>query len=411
MMATLRGVLLIAVSVLLSSCAAKAQAQDMPSCTSSIRVLFDQYGMTHIPTGATMWFTSVLKGVHTADGSALNSPIRIDVHQARVTFGKWPYVITMPNSTIVLDPSISVPRRLWSGAEQLNVAYSPAQVSKEALFDALPYQALEPFIPRYSGPVTVTATFAASRPGIVIDWAWSAAVYSQFGEVGSFKLKPLSGPIEQVEPQAGPPDLYENDDPAGTAEAYKQYVIAGAMGSGAPQYTGARSDTASVTACPTAGSPQAVPPITAFPRFGGFHHFAPPWLHVPISNNNVQPSGSQAFASPISQRVTFNDGSSAQAVERCFAFDLCAQITYTDGGQLSIYSEGATWCQPYVLDFNRTIGDRTLFSVTRNVDHDPPSVFGCGHSRTTRIPMNGGRAALSVSENTDGTLKFYFDTP
>jgi len=263
MMPNLRGVFFLAVIALLSARSPSAQAQNMASCTSAIQVRFDKYGMTHIAAGSTIWFTSVLKAVHTVDGSAITSPIRIDVNQSRITFGGWPYVITMPDSTVVLDPSINVPRRLWSGAEKLNVAYSPSQVSKEALFDALPYEAPEPFVPRSSGPVTWTATFAASRPGITLDWAWSAAVYSQFGAVGTFQLKPLSGPIAQVDPQAGPSDLYENADPAGTAEAYKQYVIAGAMGGGAPQYTGERSDTTSVTACP--GIAAAVPPVVMAP--------------------------------------------------------------------------------------------------------------------------------------------------
>ncbi len=279
MMPNLRWVFLLTASTLLSPCAASAQAQDMPSCTSAIQVRFDKYGMTHIPAGSTIWFTSVLKAVHTADGSAITSPIRIDVRQSRVTFGGWPYVVTMPDSTVVLDPSITVPRRLWSGPEKLNVAYSPSQVSQEALFDALPYEAPEPFIPRSSGPVTWTATFVASRQGITIDWAWSAAAYSQFGPVGTFLLKPLSGPIAQVDPQAGPPDLYENDDPAGTAEAYKQYVIAGAMGSGAPQYTGARSETATVQACTGISAPEpamAIPPYPVARPFPAAPLPAPP---------------------------------------------------------------------------------------------------------------------------------------
>lgn len=263
MMSNLRGIFLLAACTLLCSRVAGAQALTMPSCTSAIQVRFNKYGLTRIPAGSTIWFTSVLKAVHTADGSAITSPIRIDVNRSSITFGGWPHTITMPNSTVVLDPSISVPRRLWSSPEMLNVAYSPSQLSQEALFDALPYAAPEAFIPGASGPVTWTATFAASRPGVTIDWAWSAAVYSQFGAVGTFELKPLSGPIAQVDPQAGPPDLYENADPAGTAEAYKQYVIPGAMGSGAPQYTGERSDTASVTACPgvAEAAPLPAPPL------------------------------------------------------------------------------------------------------------------------------------------------------
>jgi len=76
-MPNLRGVFLLAASMLLCPSAASAQAQNMPSCTSAIQVLFDKYGMTHIPAGSTIWFTSVLKAVHTADGSAITSPIRI----------------------------------------------------------------------------------------------------------------------------------------------------------------------------------------------------------------------------------------------------------------------------------------------------------------------------------------------
>jgi hypothetical protein len=49
MMPNLRGVFLLAASTLLSPCAASAQAQNMPSCTSAIQVRFDKYGMTHIP--------------------------------------------------------------------------------------------------------------------------------------------------------------------------------------------------------------------------------------------------------------------------------------------------------------------------------------------------------------------------
>lgn len=122
--------LLIAASVTLSSAApANAQTELGPSCTSGIRVLFDRYGMTHIPTGSTMWFTGVLKSVRTTDGSAITTPLRIDVREARITFGLWPYVIAMPDSSVVIDASTKVPRRLWEGPARFTAAYSPSQVS------------------------------------------------------------------------------------------------------------------------------------------------------------------------------------------------------------------------------------------------------------------------------------------
>jgi hypothetical protein len=404
-----RGVFLLVASTLLSSSAAVAQAQNLSSsCTSAIQVRFDKYGMTNIPAGSTIWFTSVLKAVHTADGSAITSPVTIDVRQSRIAFGGWPRVIAVPDSTIVLDPSISVPRRSWSAQDKLDVAYSPSQISREALFDALPYEAPEPFIPHSSGPVTWSAAFAASRPGIVIDWAWSAAVYSQFGPVGTFQLKPLSGPIAQVDPQAGPPDLYENADPAGTAEAYKQHVIAGAMGAGAPQYTGARSDTASVTACQASVPPPPTPSQAETPR-------APQRAVILISPLSGAPfGGAPSFASAVSQQIELGDGSVGQAVDRCYATDLCALISYSNGDRLAIYSEGAARCKPYVLYFNRTNGGREIYGFSRDLERDQsrgaPGAR-CPTTRTTRIVMVGGRAELTISKNADGTLRFKFANP
>lgn len=402
-MQNLRLLLLLAAGALLLSGAAGAQTQTAPSCTSAIQVRFDRYGMTQIPAGSSIWFTGVLEAVRSADGSAITSPVRIDVHQSRITFGSWPYAVSLPESTVVLDPSIRVPFRLWNGTQKLDVKYSPSEVSKEALFDAFRFEAPEAFVPRSSGPVTWTATFAASRPGIVIDWAWSAAVYSQFGPVGRLQLKPLSGPIAQVEPQAGPPDLYENDDPAGTAEAYKQYAIAGAMGSGAPHYTGSRSDTATVTACPSSSPPPPTPPQGATLRTpqGG-----PLIVIAPAARTFF--GAAPSFASPVAQHIELRDGSVGQAVGRCYATDLCASISYADGDRLAIYSEGAARCKPYVVYFNRSSRGREEYGFSRDLERDRSFGASCPTTRPTRLLIAGGRIALTISKNADGTLRFTF---
>lgn len=199
--------------------------------------------------------------------------------------------------------------------------------------------------------------------------------------MGTLQLKPISGPIAEVDPQGGAPELYDNADAAGTAERYKQYVVAGAMGEGVPNFTGVRSTSASVIACDISRAAQTSPSRTTVLVMG---------VSLPR------------------RRLVFAGGSNAETADRCFAFDLCAQVFYSDGSRLAVYSEGAAWCRPYVLDFVRTLGDRTLFSVTREVDHAPPGLFGCRHSRDTRIPLDGGRAMLSISQNGDGTLKFRF---
>jgi hypothetical protein len=399
MMARLRLICLVAAAALLPGCAAAARAQEVgSSCTSSIQVLFNRYTNTHIETGSTIWLTGILEGVSTDKSDLGSKPIRIDVRQSRITFGKWQHVITLPDSIITIDPSTRDPQR-WIGNSGWSVTYAPSQIP-EAFFDGMPYEAPEPFIPGFSGPVTWTATFTASRPGVTVRWAWSAAVYSHFGVLGRLFVKPLTAPVS---PLPAPDAMYQNDDPAGTPEAYKQFVIAGAMGTGAPQYTGARSEPASVIACQ---SSEPLPPAfridlaaPAVPRHFGRVLLVPASLAAP------------AFAWPVSQQISLADGSTWQAVVRCYATDLCALVSYPNGDQMAIYSEGAAYCKPYVLHFNRTNGGRTIYSFSRDVDYDERPIAhrsNCAQTRPTHIAMDGGRVILGISQNADGSLRFHF---
>lgn len=370
-----------AAAVLVFAIGASARAQDASSCTSSIRVLFNQYGNQQIPTGSTMWFSSVLDGVESANGDLGTTPIRIDVRDSRITFGNWPYTVAMPDSIIQLDPSATNPQRWWIDRSAWSVTFAPTRLP-EAFFDGTPFTVPEPFFPGSSGPVTWTATFTASRPGITLRWAWSAAVYSQFGANGHLLVKPLSAPAG--EPQ---PAMYQNDDPAGTPELYKQYVVAGAMGSGAPQYTGARSEPATVQPCVAATPPPrstVVHPVAARSRSAGTFYdfrglFADP-----------------AFSATVSQRRFFSDGRVGEAVDRCYLGDLCALIRYPNGDRLAVYSEGYERGEAHMLYFTRTNGVRTFYAFSRNV----------GHERTTHITLDGGRMHLTIVENRDGSLKF-----
>lgn len=332
-------------AVLVCANGAVARAQDFTSCTSSIRVFFNQYGNETIPTGATLWFSAVLESVESAQNDLSNNPVRIDVRHSRITFGKWPYTVELPDSTIRIDPSAADPQRWFVDGSAWAVAFAPSLLP-EAFFTGTPYTAPEPFLPRDSGPVTWTATFAASRPGITLSWAWSAAVYSQFGYNGRLLVKPLRAPLG--EPQ---PAIYQNDDPAGTPELYKQYVVAGAMGGGAPQYTGARSTPATVAPCVTV-------------------------THAPVV---------RSF--------------STHGVDRCDTGDLCAEIGYENGDRVAIYSEGATSCDRYTLYIKRTNGARIVYAFSRRI------ASLCGRA-TASMSIDGGRVRLTISRNADGSLKF-----
>lgn len=102
-----------------------------------------------------------------------------------------------------------------------------------------------------------------------------------------------------------------------------------------------------------------------------------------------------------SQPVTFSDGAVATTYDHCGDADLCATVEYPSGEKLSIYSEGAAFCQPYMLHFVATHGGTTLYEFTRTLNHDPvtANAFGkhCGNNQATQMTLTTG---WSTSQST-----------
>lgn len=116
--------------------------------------------------------------------------------------------------------------------------------------------------------------------------------------------------------------------------------------------------------------------------------------------------------SPPPTPVTFSDGSVATPIDHCGDTDLCATVTYKNGETLSMYSEGAALCQPYLVLFNRTNGPTTVYTFTRAMNHDAPTTTGfgtrCGNTQATQLTLDHGLVHLTVEEYQDGTLRFTF---
>lgn len=123
---------------------------------------------------------------------------------------------------------------------------------------------------------------------------------------------------------------------------------------------------------------------------------------------------STAAAAEIGQStIIFSDGAVATAFDHCGDTDLCATITYSNGDKLAIFSEGAAYCQPYMLHFVRTNGTTTIYEYSRAMNHDPETrgafgIVSCGRTQTTQMVMDHGMVHLTVFENTDGTLRLVF---
>jgi hypothetical protein len=115
---------------------------------------------------------------------------------------------------------------------------------------------------------------------------------------------------------------------------------------------------------------------------------------------------------PASAPLTFSDGAVATTFDHCGDADLCATIADTNGDKLYIYSEGAAYCQPYLLHFVKAHTDTTIFEFSRVLNHDriTTTAFGtsCGNNRATQMTLDHGLVHLTVDEYTDGSLRFIF---
>jgi hypothetical protein len=117
---------------------------------------------------------------------------------------------------------------------------------------------------------------------------------------------------------------------------------------------------------------------------------------------------------PASEPITFSDGAVATAFDHCGDADLCATITYPNEDAVSIYSEGAAYCQPYLLHFVRVHGPATIYEFSRTLNHDAvtTNAFGthCGNNQATQMTLDRGLVHLTVDEYSDGSLRFIFSS-
>jgi len=116
-----------------------------------------------------------------------------------------------------------------------------------------------------------------------------------------------------------------------------------------------------------------------------------------------------ATDTPASQTIHLTNGAVATSFDHCGDMDQCANVTYPDGGQLSIYSEGAALCQPYFLHF--VLSDpsgKTKYEFSRALNHTIGAYGSCGHTVSTEMVMDRGFVHMLVTENPDGTLNLSF---
>jgi hypothetical protein len=216
--------------------------RSVPSTYSSISANFNP---TAIPAGDSLWFSSVFKVAGLPPGT---SSLTLHVTGQAITFtaAGTAYSVPVPDATINLSSSTNVATTQFNTGSGSWVTNVPLPLPGGNVFLSGAEMPVNVSLPGGIQNVTWSGDFWSDGGNPNVTWQWGAAVYKPgFGDVSLLNVKPLDA--------GGAVTVYTNNDHAGTPEAYKSLVTAGATGGGGTNYTGGLSPGKNVTAGPGQG--------------------------------------------------------------------------------------------------------------------------------------------------------------
>ncbi len=224
----------------------KLEDRDVPSTLSTIAANFTP---PPIPAGDNLWFDSSFKVAGIGPGT---SAVTLHVTNQTVTFSAsgGSYTENVPDATINLSSSTTVASTVFDPGSNSWITNLPIKFAGNAFLSGgiLPVSAA---LPGGIKNVTWSGNFSTDTAGVNVNWQWGGAVYASLpSDYNALNVKPLDG--------GGAVTAYNNPDHAGTPEAYKTFVTAGATGNGGNNWTGnltpASKVSPSLDATPSAGN-------------------------------------------------------------------------------------------------------------------------------------------------------------
>jgi hypothetical protein len=195
------------------------------------------FNNTPIAPGSTIWFSSVFK----QPSNLGTGPTTVEVTNQTITFkaGGTNYSVTVPDASITLDASNTTASTSFDPTANEWNTNLPLQFGGNAFLDGVALT-VPNGLPGGIQSVTWQGMFTGSVNNIGMNWQWGAAVYKNFGtDYNTLNVKPVDGDK--------PPSPISNGDHAGTPEAFKADVTAGATGGGGNNFTGNFSPGGNVT--------------------------------------------------------------------------------------------------------------------------------------------------------------------
>ncbi len=223
-----------------------------------------------IPLGRSIWFSAVVNVSYSG-----TYPVTLSFTDQNIASSR--FNLNPKIAKLIITDTVTQATTTFTGTEWLTVA--PPNIAGNYFISG--YSHLLPStILRNLSAITWKGVWTASKPGVTtLQWKWSAAVYSTFStDLTALGVKAADGDTTT---------FYTNNDPAGSPENFKLYVIAGGRGLGNGDYVG------------TYSGPISRIPCTNVNFGGGLVRLAEETLENEISDFVVN-----AYPNPFSSKTT-----------------------------------------------------------------------------------------------------------
>jgi len=219
------------------------------NCRINNTSLTTNFSAVAIPAGKYIWFNSTFDPATLGAGTG-NVTVNITNTVITFTANNVQHSLNVPNARIRFDAGASS-----ATTEFINNIWEtvvPHNYSSDIFMTGLSYKVPVDLPGNYIS-VTWKTNINIDNDGVSLGWRWAAAVYDTLANHAGINVKPINGTT--LNP-------YPNTDRAGSPQNFKSFVVAGARGTGEPNYTGSYTaislDTCSVTAQRSLESPITV---------------------------------------------------------------------------------------------------------------------------------------------------------
>jgi hypothetical protein len=193
-----------------------------------------------IPGGNTIWFNSIFKARDVSKQKFhiwfTNSTVQFRYKDSGNNLVSAN--LAVPNAQIVIDPSATAASTTFDSVNNVWITTIPWDLDDNSFLTGMSWTVPTVGLPADVEPVTWCGTFSSDVANVDIGWRWAAAAYSSFGSGNNtLGVKPMDTDHD---------NQGTNDDRAGTPENFKQFVIPGARGKGARNFTGSYTGSAQI---------------------------------------------------------------------------------------------------------------------------------------------------------------------